>query len=183
MAMCRLFIITISILYSSMILAKSNYQIDLILFAHPQKSAANTDLDSAGLVPFSKNAIALKSGGKSSKPYNLLPPSQAGLADEYYQLTHRSRYPVIGRYSWIQPASNKSTVSLPAINSKGWEIQGTIRVEQSNYYIFDAELHCSPPSNPQGSFTVSQKQRLKAGTVYYLDNPPIGMLVKVHQLS
>jgi hypothetical protein len=181
--MFRLFIITISILYSSITLAKSSYQIDLILFAHPQKTSTSSALDNSGLVPFSKNAIALKSGSKSSQPYSLLPPSQAGLADEYYQLTHRSRYPVLGRYSWIQPAGNKSTVSLPLINNKGWEIQGTIQVEQSNYYAFNAELHCSPPSNPQSSFIVSQKQRLKAGTVYYLDNPQIGMLVKVHKLT
>ncbi|MDA9272003.1 peptidoglycan binding protein CsiV, partial [bacterium] len=35
----------------------------------------------------------------------------------------------------------------------------------------------------QTAFNFSQKQRLKPGTVYYLDHPQAGMLIKVHALS
>lgn len=185
MVMYRLFIITISILYSSLTLAKSNYQVDLILFSHQQNPAKSNALDlSSPLIPMSKNAITLKSStNKSPQSYSLLSPSQSGLRNEYYLLSRKSHYQVIGHYSWIQPANSKSNVALPSISTKGWEIQGTIRVEQSNYYLFDADLHCSPPDNPQGSFAVSQKQRLKGGIIHYLDNPQIGMLVKVHKLA
>lgn len=178
----RLIIITLSILYSCLALAKSSYQIDLIIFAHPNQ---NPDMAvDAPFIPISANAISLKTDTeKSGKPYRLLSPSSSSLRDEYYLLTRKSHYQVLGHYSWRQPANNQSSVALPVVEHNGWQIQGKLNVIQSNYYSFDAELQVSPPSNPQSSFTVSQKQRLKDGVVYYLDNAQIGMLVKIHQLG
>ncbi|KTD41657.1 CsiV family protein [Legionella parisiensis] len=178
----RLIIITLSILYSCLTLAKSSYQIDLIIFAHPNQ---NPDMTvDAPLIPMGAHAILLKSDAeKSGKPYLLLSPSSSSLRDEYYLLTRKSRYKVLGHYSWKQPANNQSSVALPVVEHNGWQIQGKFNVVQSNYYSFDAELQVSPPSNPQSSFTVSQKQRLKDDVVYYLDNALIGMLVKIHKLG
>lgn len=182
-AMYKIFIITISILYSTLIYSKSTYQIDLILFSHPQSATQALDLD-LPLLPTSHHAIALKnSSDKSFKSYNLLPNSQSGLRNEYYLLQHKSNYKVLGHYSWIQPANNQSMVSLPNTNHTGWQVQGTVNVRQSTYYTFNADLQFSPPSNPQSAFTVSQKQRLKGNVVYYLDNPQIGMVVKIHPLA
>lgn len=180
--MQRLFIITISFLYASLALAQSSYQIDLILFAHPNQNnemAVNTPL-----IPMNSNAITLKDDTeKSAKPYRLLSPSASSLRDEYYLLSRRSHYQVLGHYSWRQPANNQSSVALPLIEQHGWQMQGILNIRQSNYYIFDAKFQISPPNNPQSSFTVSQKQRLKGNSVYYLDNSQIGMLVKIHKLA
>ncbi|CZR30982.1 Uncharacterised protein [Legionella pneumophila] len=74
-------------------------------------------------------------------------------------------------------------VALPKINHNGWQIQGTLKVRQSNYYLFDADLQCLSPGNQETSFTVSQKQRLKGSTIYYLDHPQLGMLVKIHKIA
>ena len=181
--MSRSIIIIISLFYSTFALAKSNYQIDLILFAHPQNTSNKLDLNSP-MLPVNKSAISLKSdGNKSLKPYMLLPPSQSGLSDEYYLLSRKSHFQVLGQYSWRQASYNQDTVALSKISAKGWLLQGTLHVQQGNYYLFNADLQFSPPSNPNTSFTVSQKQRLKEGMVYYLDNPQIGMVVKIHKIA
>lgn len=182
MDMCKLFILLVSLFYTCIIQAGSSYQIDLILFAHPQNASKPNDLvQNAALIPTSTNTISLKSVGQGSNgAYQLLKASQSSLTDEYYQLNHKSRYQVLAHYSWKQPANNQSRIALPSINTKGWQMQGTLRVRQSNYYLLDTELQFSPPNNPQSAFTVEQKQRLKNGVVYYLDHPQIGMLVKIH---
>src|SRR5689334_16251775 len=86
--MQRLFITIISILCSCDILAKSSYQVDLIVFAHPnQINEAALDIP---LIPVTSNAILLKEDtDKSGKPYHLLPHSHSSLQDEYYQLSRK----------------------------------------------------------------------------------------------
>jgi hypothetical protein len=180
--MYRLIILTIGILCSGFTLAKSSYQVDLVLFAYPQSTDKNSNMAlNTPLIPISKNAITLKNDSK--KPYGLLSASQSELRNEYYLLSRKSHYQVLGHYSWVQPSNNQSSVALPNINHNGWQIQGTVRVRQSNYYLFDTDIQCSPPNNPQSSFTVKQKQRLKNNLVYFLDHPQVGMLIKVHKLT
>jgi hypothetical protein len=181
-AMLRLFILTISILYSCFTLAKSSYQVDLIVFAYPQSGDKNSKLPiNSPLIPLSNNAITLKTD--STKPYGLLPASKSGLRNQYYLLSRKSTYQVLGHYSWKQPGNNQKRVAIPNVSHNGWQMQGTVRVRQSNYYLFDADLQLSPPSNPQSSFVVSQKQRLKGSQVYFLDHPQVGMLIKIHKLA
>jgi hypothetical protein len=181
-SMLRLFILTISMLFSCFTLAKSNYQVDLIIFANPQSANQNKDLAiNSPLIPVSTNAITLKTD--SNTPYSLLSASQSGLRNEYYLLSRKSHYQVLGHYSWKQPSTNQSSVALPNVSHNGWLMQGTVRLRQSTYYLFDTDIQLSPPNNPQTSFRVSQKQRLKDGVVYFLDNPQIGMLIKVHKLT
>ncbi|WP_133137307.1 CsiV family protein [Legionella rowbothamii] len=184
--MQRLLIITTTLLYSCLSFAKPSYQIDLIVFAQHSSSAQNSghNLDSP-LIPMTyTNAISLRSSSeKTPKPYCLLSNSSSSLKDQYYLLSRRSPHPVLGHYSWRQPANSQSTVALPLVEHNGWQMQGTLRITQSNYYNFDANLQISPPNNPQTSMTISQKQRLKGDTVYYLDNDHLGMVVKIHQVS
>ncbi|CZJ43660.1 CsiV family protein [Legionella pneumophila] len=183
--MIRLLIITISVLCSGLTIAKSSYQIDLILFAQPQSGVKSIKSDSPiPLIPVSPNAIQLHSdNNKKHRPYTLLPRSQSKLSDQYYLLSRKSQLQILGHYSWRQPAKSNSLVALPKINHNGWQIQGTLKVRQSNYYLFDADLQCLSPGNQETSFTVSQKQRLKGSTIYYLDHPQLGMLVKIHKIA
>lgn len=182
MDMPKLFVLLLSFFYTCVVQAGSSYQIDLIVFAHPQNASQSTDLlQNTGLIPPGRDTISLKGVGQGSETtYQLLKASRSSLSDEYYQLNHKSRYQVLAHYSWKQPANNQSRVALPSMNTKGWQMQGTLRVRQSNYYLLDSELQFSPPNNPQTAFTVEQKQRLKKGEVYYLDHPQIGMLIKIH---
>ncbi|STY28972.1 Protein of uncharacterised function (DUF2803) [Legionella wadsworthii] len=178
----RLITIILGILYSCLTFAQPSYQIDLILFAHPNANTGKT-IDSP-LLPMSTHVISLKmDGDKSGKPYHLLPPSSSSLRDEYYLLSRKSPYQVLGHYSWKQPSNNQTSVALPLAEQHGWQMQGTVNVKQSTYYSFEAELQVSSPSNPQSSFIISQKQRLKSDVVYYLDNALVGMLVKIHKVG
>lgn len=178
-------IITLSLFYSCIATAKSNYQIDLIVFAVQTANTQDVKLSSdSPLIPITANAISLKAAsGKEVKPYSLLPRSYSRLNDQYYLLSRKSGYPVLGHYSWRQPVNSKSKVALPLAEAKGWQMQGTFRVTDGVYYSFDANLQVSPPSNPHSSFAVTQKQRLKENTLYYLDNERIGMVVKIHKVA
>lgn len=113
--------IIISLLYSCFVFAKPSYQIDLIIFAQNTASFQHDMLlTDVPLIPMSTNANFLKpSSGKTLKPYFLLPGSYSSLHDHYYQLSHRSRYPVLGHYSWRQPANSQTTVALPRVEQSG----------------------------------------------------------------
>jgi len=173
----------ISLLLCNVTLAKNTYQIDMILFAHPQSANELFEL-STPLIPVSKKATTLQSSTvKTNKLYTLLPPSQSGLSDEYYLLSRRSYFKVLGQYSWRQTSTQQDVVALPKMSTKGWLMQGTLQVRQGNYYSFDADLQFSPPSKPDAAFIVSQKQRIEGGKRYYLDNPYVGIVVKIHQVA
>lgn len=181
--MLRVLILVISLLHSFLAYAKPGYQIDLILFASKKLAIPEEQLNlTSTFLPLNSNSISLKSNsGKIPKLYYLLPNSYSALRDQYYQLSHRSPYLVLGHYSWRQPANSYQTVALPLMRHQGWEMQGTIRVQANNYYTFDADLKISPTNTPISSFTVIQKQRLKENVLYYLDHEQIGMVIKIHK--
>lgn len=172
--MFRLLVLIISISVSSHTFAQSSYQIDLIVFAHP-KTVEHKELT------IKSPMVSIDNIDKAS--FKMLKATQSELADQYYQLSRKSPFQVLGHYSWRQSAINPDKIVLPTTQHSGWQVQGSVQVRQSNYYLFDADLQVSTPQDPQSYFSVSQKQRLKANTVYFLDHPQIGMLVKIHRLS
>ena len=58
-----------------------------------------------------------------------------------------------------------------------------MRVRRSNYYLLDTDLVFSTPGQNPSTFSFSQKQRLKPGTVNYQDHPQAGEIIKVHQVT
>lgn len=178
--MNRISLLLIGLSFCISSFAKNTYQIDLILFAHPQAANEFQDLP-LPLLPVDKNIPSLNKNNKQTdKLYTLLPPSQSGLRDEYYLLNRKSQFIVLAQYSWLQSAKKEKKIALPQINNKGWVIQGTLQVTKENYYSFNTDLQCSPPSNPKAAFTIKQKQRIEEGKIYYFDHPYIGMIVKIH---
>lgn len=183
MIMYRVLLSFISLMFSALSFAQGNYQIDLILFAHPQNINELQNLPTP-LIPIDKQAKILSSSlQKTEKLYTLLPPSQSSLRDEYYLLNRKSQFRVLAQYSWRQTAKQQSKIALPRTSNKGWLLQGTVQVNPKNNYTFNAEIQCSPPSNPSGAFTIKQNQHLVEGKTYYLDNPYVGMVVKIHRLN
>jgi hypothetical protein len=173
-------------LYSTMAFAHAGYQIDLILFAHPLSGTVSKAVEGhPQTMPLSsdKTRPLIAMTPKSTKDYQLLSASLFYLRDQYYLINRTHKYTMLGHFSWRQPSKNIETISLPFINQQGWRIQGTIRLKKLNYYQFNADLKVSPPSNPQASLSLIQNQRLKQGLVYYLDNPQIGMVVSIHQIT
>lgn len=185
--MSRLLISIITILFACVGQTQSPssfYQVDLIVFTHQSAYSLPADLSLASsITPNSSQAIPLRTESKDSlTPYHLLPVSSSQLRQEYWALHRKPQYRVLLHYTWLQPLNNQRSIVLPKTTKDGWQIEGTLRIRRSNYYLFDTELLFSAPSS-QASFVFAQKQRLKGGKIYYLDHPQAGMLIKVHQLA
>lgn len=160
------------------------YQVDLIIFTHQNASSLPTELSLGNAVlPNTMNAIPLRMDVNPAKtPYHLLPSSSSQLRQEYWALHRKPQYRVLLHYTWLQPLNNQRSIILPKTSHEGWQVEGTVRIRRSNYYLLDSELLFSALNN-QASFVFSQKQRLKGGEINYLDHPLAGMLIKVHQLG
>lgn len=184
--MLRIIIIALLSLHSLLSYAtqkSSLYQIDMIIFAHQQISRGS-DNSNTPMATKSQHAIPLQISSKNTRtPYQILPTSSSSLNQEYWALSRKSDYRVLAHYSWLQPSNSQRAVTLPEINRSGWNIEGTVRVRQSNYYLLDTNLVFSSNTNKHATFLFSQKQRLKPGAVYYLDHPQAGILIKVHQIT
>lgn len=161
------------------------YQIDMIVFTHlqlPSTSKNNTAV--TVLAPDITNAIPLVTTASSAKTaFHALPTSASQLRDEYWALNRKPQYQLLFRHSWLQPANNQRPVALSQMNMGGWNVEGTFKVQKSNYYLLNTTLLFSAPNSKQPAFIFSQKQRLKPDVVYYLDHPQAGMLIKIHPLS
>ncbi len=160
------------------------YQVDMIVFAHKQVSKNDSSNTTPVLVSDMRQAIELKNTASSAlTPYHTLPASSSQLSSEYWALTRKSNYQILAHYSWLQPANNQRPIAFSATNRNGWNLEGTVRVRRSNYYLLDTDLVFSTPGQNPTTFSFAQKQRLKPGTVYYLDHPQAGVLIKVHQVT
>lgn len=162
----------------------SLYQVDMIVFVNQLGTTNESDSSMVPLiVPMSNDAIALKPREDTWSPYHLLPESYSRLRKEYWVLNRKAQYQVLGHFTWLQPFNNRRAVSLPEWHRAGWAVEGTMKIRQSNYYLFDAHLIFSSDDESHGSFAISQKKRLKPGVVYYLDHAQAGMLVTIHKVS
>ncbi|MBA3536687.1 MAG: hypothetical protein H0T84_08780 [Tatlockia sp.] len=164
--------------------ASSFYQIDLIVFTYQQASLLKDLSLSSTLSSSNANTIPLQTEvSKNRSPYHLLPSSSSQLREEYWALHRKPQYQVLLHYTWLQPMNNQHAIALPKIQHEGWEIEGTLRVQRSNYYLLDSELLISAPGNKDNPYVLTQRQRSKGGNIYYLDHPQAGMIIKVHQLA
>lgn len=186
--MLRTFFFACFSLLSSFCIANQSpqlYQIDIIVFTHLKNtSASKVNGPMPQLIPQAKNAIPLENAVSNTKTaYHALPVTASLLRDEYWSLNRKPQYQILFQSTWLQPTKNQRAVALKQMNVGGWNVEGTLRVRRSNYYLLDTELLFSAPNSNQTSFIFSQKQRLKPGVTYYLDHPQAGMLIKIHQLA
>ena len=186
--MLRIIIFTCLCLFSCLVSAKKNtplFQVDMIVFTTSQTSASSNEHHRPPLVaPTINQAIPLQTTtSKAITPYHLLPGSSSQLRDEYWALNHRPQYQILFHYSWLQPSNNKKPMALSFTNKAGLNVEGSVQIQQSNYYLLDTALLFSAPERTNAAFMFTQKQRLKPGVVYYLDHPQAGMLIKVHTIT
>jgi hypothetical protein len=163
---------------------KPLYQIDLIVFAQQSSSQESNDHELSPIIAAeSPKAIKLKPFNGTVAPYRLLPQGTSTLRSELWSLKHNGDFKILANYSWLQPANNQRPIVLPNVDQDGWNIEGTVRVRESNYFILDTDLLFSAPHNTDTSFVFSQKHRLLNDKLYYLDHPQAGMLIKIHKLT
>lgn len=160
------------------------YQVDLIVFTHLQTPPSTAHALAPLIAPSATNAIPLElNPSAQSTPYHILPASASQLRNEYWALNRKPEYQVLFHYTWLQPSTNEKPIALSQLNAGGWNIEGTLRIRQSNYYLLDTDLLFSAPQSMQTAFIFSKKQRLKPDVVYYLDHPQAGMLIKIHAIT
>lgn len=186
--MIRTIILICTFVYSFSALANPEstlYQVDLIVFAHsPNINDKAEESLNPLLIPNTSQAIPLQyNPNDKASAYQLLSSSFSHLRKEHWALKHRTQYQVLGHYSWMQPMNNQRPVALPPIHQDGWNVEGTLRIRQSHYYLLDTEFVFKTDDKHQAPFLFAQKQRLKENVVYYLDHPKAGMLIKVHKVT
>lgn len=185
--MLRITLSVFTLLFSCFVQAEeanSLYQIDLIVFTYQQAALSPETSLTATLASPPSTAIQLPTDrNKSLTPYHLLPIASSQLREEFWALHRKPQYRVLMNYSWLQPFNNKKRIILPKVSHDGWEIEGTLLVERSNYYLVDSKLLFAHEDYNQPPFVFAQKQRLKGGEIYYFDHPQAGMIIKIHQLT
>jgi len=179
--MYRLLIVLLLASFSA-VAAPSFYQIDLIVFTHVP--AQQHHIHPALIIPHTKNSVDLGRGPMQSKtPYQCLPATSSQLEKEYWALSHQAAYQVLFHRSWLQPFKNEKPVAISEINRSGWTVNGFIKVKRGQYYVLDSSLRVEDTNHRDSSFVVSLKKRLKPKVVYYLDNPTVGLLIKIHRIT
>lgn len=159
------------------------YQVDLIIFAYKQAAVLNDlSLRSTLAADPLKLRPLITEVSKNITPYHLLPSSSSQLREEYWALHRKPQYQVLLHYSWLQPWNNQAAIALPKIQREGWEIEGSLRIQRSNYYSLDSEFLISAPGTKDTPYVLTQKIRLKGGAIYYFDHPQTAMIIKIHQL-
>ena len=163
--MLRIFIFIAFLMWSSFGQAfhpAPRYQVDIIVFTHLQTPLSTEQTLAPLITPSATNAIPLQPNqSATSTPYHILPASASQLRNEYWALNRTPAYQVLFHYTWLQPSKNEKPIALSQLNTGGWNIEGTLRVRQSNYYLLDTDLLFSAPQSTQTAFIFSKKQRLK----------------------
>ena len=161
----------------------SLYQVDMIVFTH-QPTAPREEAIAPVLPTYIQDAITLlPTASAAMTPYHTLPSASSSLQNEYFALHRNKAYEILGHYTWLQPENSRQPVLLPQMVGANWNVEGALRIRQSNYYLLDADLLFSVFGQKKPAFAFTQKQRLKAGVVYYLDHPEAGMLIKIHKVA
>jgi hypothetical protein len=159
------------------------YQVDIIVFAYTQDSdEQQTDTASVLIPTQSSIAIPLKApqSNGQAQSYQLLTRTSTPLQRDWNRLLQQPQIHALFHYTWLQPSNNQRPVRISTQLTNGWQAEGTLRVRKSNYYLFDTQLYLSPPNRRQHPFVLTQTQRLKPSTTYYLDHPNVGMLIRIN---
>lgn len=150
-------------------------QVDVVLFLHQSELlSADQNISNAAY-----SGIPLDSSAQQT--YHRLPRLQSGLGREYYALSKRPEFQILGQFSWTQPARPNRPVLLQDPGLNGWQINGNLSVQQNQYFSLNSQFDFNLADKAQ--IHMQQNQRLKPDTVYYLDHPQAGMLIRIHPLA
>ena len=160
------------------------YQVDLLIFANTNAKSAQIENLTAPLVITNHKSVTeiATSSDSATNAYKLLKNSASHLQKEKQLLLNSADYQLLFQYSWLQPLDGTKTISLPQQMNNGWDSSGFVRVVYRNhYYQLDTDINLTPPDSKM--FILAQNKRLKDGTLYYLDHPTAGILVKISKVS
>lgn len=185
-----LFVLLLCCIFTPLIYAKSksaestDYQVDVVLFQHPgiTKDSNESPLTLA-LPSNTKRTIPLRSQVEcDAEIFCLQELKTSHLKQSWYALKRNPDYRVLGRYTWRQPNNNTQAVRLPEQFFEDIKIEGTLQVRKGNYYYFNSALYLYS-ANSATPLILKQHVRLKDEQTVYLDNPNVGMLVRIHKVT
>jgi Peptidoglycan-binding protein, CsiV len=156
-------------------------QVDVIVFRPLIPGVdANEAILSSLIGPSPDDAIPLESDALcKDQNYCLLPLSASSLKQSYYALSRKEEYDILARYSWNQPLTSRSPVLLPTSRKDELQIEGQMRLVKGNYFYFNSDLFLDSPNLPE-ALHIKQDVRLKEDQTVFLDNPYMGILLRVH---
>lgn len=169
---------------SSSAIAQSFYQVDIIGFQHHALEDTEEQFTPVNLIINNQKAIALNYANSTEEglAYKMRPLQYSALKRESYILKQKPAYQILFHYSWLQPERNARTVKIPATKIAGLTIEGSFRIRKPSYYLFDSQLYLKSEGQ-KSAFLIQQKQRMKEDSLYYLDHPQMGLLVKIHSIK
>ena len=109
-------------------------------------------------------------------------------------LSQSGLFRILYHSAWRQPAfpaQQAQAVRIATLqgdgdgNGNAEELSGTVRLAKEQYLQMEFLLHYRPPgAGPEDRAVLLQKnQALRSGTTYYLDDPRVGLLVRVTEVE
>jgi Peptidoglycan-binding protein, CsiV len=178
------------------------HQVEIIIFENPINALdASEHYVESTLSPDLVNVVELSrfSSDEPLKPFSLLPATKMMLKREQWLLTRHDDYKILLHYAWLQPMDETKTIHIYSKDNDNlkqvyvepnydednkWRVNGTIRLNKTNYYNLNTDLVITTSVNGEPfHLSVKQSRRLRRDESHYLDHPLIGMLVKIHPLE
>ncbi len=188
----------------------ASIRVEVIVFQHlTQKGLHAETWPAYPALPTTQGAIELT---ETNKNYSLLSPEDFQLNDIEQKL-QKNHYTILLHTAWLQPSTHAKSLHLYGKNLlddnndpdtlapynplEQWQLNGTLKINKSNYYNVAADLALNLPINalknyatpselkqwfPDQSminFALKQKARLRKDELHYFDHPLFGMLVKI----
>lgn len=169
------------------------YQVEMIVFTHINADTyASESWPTHPTLSISPQAISLKSSDATSTapaPYVLLSKDQWQLKREAHLLRAHGDQ-VIWHAAWLQPIRpSATTVRFSADNAdQSWQLEGKLKLSQHSFFNANTALLLTEPASAlpassgisgSQSFLLTDKRRLQANELNYMDHPLFGVLLKI----
>ncbi|RMG32328.1 MAG: hypothetical protein D6720_13605 [Gammaproteobacteria bacterium] len=155
--------------WSSAILAKDEYLLEMIVFQQPD---AQDEPLAKPVAEVEQAKGSLDSGGPGIVP---LPPGEGQLGSVAYTL-QRHGAQVLAHLRW------KQDFSVPGndqwMHLEGKNIAGAVRITKGRFIHVNTDLWPTASEYP-----IREHGRLRSGELYYIDHPRIGILVQAERLE
>lgn len=189
-----------ALLCTSAFAAPKWYQVEIIIFKNKTEQALNQEKwPSYPALPTLDDAVELVPPQNKSyyKPYELLPKSAFILKTEESRIERNPEYQILLHQAWLQKFSEGLPIHISADATdpaNPWQLNGTIRLSLHKYIHLEANLSLDVPTAdlPQqdkseqpifsrkiANFRMIQQRKLRSKELHYLDNPHLGVLVKI----
>lgn len=189
MKLIKHFMLSFFLLLSQTVLAEPAwYQVELIVFQNTQPQNESQVLSHAAL-PQTDNAIQLIPFEEKNyyRPFELMPNAAKHLNKEESRLNSSAEFKVLLHTAWLQDLSNPEESKAIHLSAKAdnedehWALDGTVTFLRRKYIELNTNLLLNLDTDAEDTKPIRlvQHRKLRSKELHYLDNPQMGVLVKV----